>query len=209
MSEQLTDLARRYLLETCPLVGAEALRIIDGQAAELAALVAQLEAIRNETESVIGSYKHPDQLEQAVFKAFERITGLVSAVPSSLTRAALVAQLEAEKRDHSALRGAVCRREESMAEQRLTLVAQVAELTRERDEALSAYDAEVIGRREEVTGCHAEMGKLRAEVARLTEALAAAERDSKFWTGKCDQLVERVKAAEARVRKLEKRYAQR
>ena len=42
MTEQLTDLARRYLLDTCPLVGAEALRIIDQ-------LTEALEAERAET----------------------------------------------------------------------------------------------------------------------------------------------------------------
>lgn len=46
----------------------------------------------------------------------------------------------------------------------------------ERDKALAAYDAEVIGRREEVAKLHAELGKLRAENEHLKLCLSAQDK---------------------------------
>lgn len=43
----------------------------------------------------------------------------------------------------------------------------IARLRAELDAALRAYDAEVIGRRDEVTALQAELGRLRAELARV------------------------------------------
>lgn len=81
----------------------------------------------------------------------------------------------------------------------------LARLTAERDEALRAYDTEVIGRREEVTRCHGEMGKLRAEVARLTAALAAAERERDGNAAAWTVQLYRANAAEQKLAEAEQR----
>jgi hypothetical protein len=47
------------------------------------------------------------------------------------------------------------------------MAASITRLRAERNAALRAYDAEVIGRREEVTRLLEELGRARAEVARL------------------------------------------
>lgn len=51
------------------------------------------------------------------------------------------------------------------------MAASIMRLRAERNAALRAYDAEVIGRRDEVTALHAELGRLRAELARLQPAI--------------------------------------
>lgn len=53
----------------------------------------------------------------------------------------------------------------------------VCRLRAERNAALRAYDAEVIGRRAEVTRLHAELGKLRAESVLADRAAPRSARD--------------------------------
>lgn len=75
-------------------------------------------------------------------------------------------------------------------QQNQTLNEVVQRLEKQMNKALAAYDAEVISRREEVTKCHAEMGKLRA-------ALNAAESTIERWReGRNDDLKDAVIAAE-------------
>lgn len=122
-------------------------------------------------------------------------------------RAALVAQLGAAKADAERFKrdalneGHHCIRCEDECNR---LRAQVAELTRERDEA----------RRDLETVSNDNLHLLR-EVTRLTEAPAAAERDAKqAWREQDEALNERnearqcQEAAEARVRELTERVSQ-
>jgi hypothetical protein len=58
------------------------------------------------------------------------------------------------------------------------MAAVISRLRVERTAALRAYDAEVIGRREEVTRLHAELGQLRARIGlerAVLEAMAGIE----------------------------------
>jgi chromosome segregation ATPase len=77
----------------------------------------------------------------------------------------------------------------------------IAVLEREVEKALQAYDAEVLGRRAEVQGCHAEMLTLRtANVAaeRANATLAAELAELKRDCSCCIMNKERAVAAEAR-----------
>ena len=74
---------------------------------------------------------------------------------------------------------------------------EVARLTRERDEAVSDHDA-----------IHEQLRDAQSEVARLTKALAAANRGAAENGEAADTYRERAEAAEARVRELTERVSQ-
>lgn len=162
--ETLTDEERAYLeldgLDATPT--AKALRVIDADAADRAALVAQLEAAEL-------SHRQALNIEAAEVSRWKDL-----AHDANAARVALDGRV-------------------------LALVAQVAELTRERDEARADYKQAA----EAYKQACAELNDTEAEVARLTEALAAAERTSAFEGGVRDR--RRAEAAEARVRELEAR----
>jgi hypothetical protein len=64
--------------------GVDAERIIHNESeSRLAAANALLDLIRHEVESVNGKYVHPDQLEQAVCGAFDRIRAHLASQPAT------------------------------------------------------------------------------------------------------------------------------
>lgn len=73
-------------------------------------------------------------------------------------------------------------------QQNKTLNEVVQRLERQLTKALAAYDAEVIGRREEVKKCHAEMGKLRADNEFLKRYYDTAEKNSVWMIGQLEKL---------------------
>lgn len=161
----------------------KALRVIDAHAADRAALVAQLEA----ANVLLHRVRHPVNCHDD---------------PSD--------DIDVYLSDHP-----------SPTPTHAALVAQVAELTRQRDEALEerviirdladdwadqARSAEA--RLETVLDeRNRRVDYLGAEVIRLPEALAAAERREKAANLDADHNGERAEAAEARVRELEARIA--
>lgn len=78
---------------------------------------------------------------------------------------ALLAMGQRAKTENDQLRTALATVRDQCNRQEHGFAKRESALQRELAAALKAYDAEVIGRRDEVTGCHAEMGKLRTSLA--------------------------------------------
>jgi hypothetical protein len=105
---------------------------------------------RNDREQLAEANARVAELEAAVATVVaQRCAALARADAAELEQANLLADYKAR------------------ADECDTLESEAASLRAELAKALRAYDDEVTGRREEVTMCHAEMGKLRAEVERL------------------------------------------
>lgn len=179
--EELTESERVWLdcpgNQTWPNITRKALRIIDAHAAEVAALVAQLEAAEQASAQRLEAWQTDLAAADREHEALVRIAD---------EKRALVAQLEAAERDRTSLSEALSATQERQRR-----------LTRERDEAWAKLEA---AERREQTWVGKRVRDAEAEVTRLRSDLAEAEAAAEEAMG---IVLEKLSAAEARVRELE------